>query len=1708
MLQDEIEQPDKLKFFDDLTSICKDFPESKFTLLIHDDILTRQKDEGFSKGPLGRRLTMVITLLIAHGRTSVVKGVRGEENRGWRRSPLGGNHGNHFYLWWAPCKAPPVMGINVSDNTIFLRAVRHHDDHSHLNSGELSDFHLINTHDLTKDTDFKLPWTQEQRSFIHALSPIRILRGQPGSGKTVSLWQSIQLRPDENVLYLTWSSRLADLAREYFETFASLGSSFRVVIFTDLLHELAGKTPQALAIEEGRRIFLEAISKLSPAQLGPWANYSSTLYSEVRAHYVGAFLPIINGYATNKIDSTIQIKDYQLRRAGYLGKSIEGVISSIKAIEGRALIGSCFPDLALAWEACEKLTSDLAVTTKDLIINRIVLDEVQDLTPIEALAFILLARKIGEKNNGAAPFLLITGDEGQTVRPTDFEWPWLKNLISKVLRPPEDLSLISNLRNPSKINRFVCAISDLYESLPKQDRPRGQEHIDGEEGTIGELIYCEAADNTSLADLITKLTNLTYLFISLSESPPKFLKGKNTSECLSVFEAKGLEFQRVCVINPGCFLGSIFKSEHDGVVLGEVKRMLKRSNIDHMRVAVSRATETLILLDVDSKEKDNKLFKKILEDNDVLTLSPEELLKYLDSDDHDLESKIQMFLETARSLIDVRPELALQRARQAAHLFEGDGSTAKSGDVNLQNDVYLMIMRSVFQCIAIGTGSRSEHNTLLREAYETSMTCEKTGISQVILSFIDFQNEQDGSKKFSLFVKLLENKTKVSVNDRWALNGFNRLYADLKGSLLEFAADTKYCDQISENLNYYFDAIGVPKENIEQESNDILLCLAKNLVSIGSFQKAIEIAKLIHPEPKELLAVWQKSIETKSLQDKQLQKNLLVAPFSEASAKTMQKEIAINLRKAVVEKEDLGNGIKLEMVLIPAGKFVMGATKEELKNSIESDFVVLSNIKISVNKFSETLARREKPHEITLAEPYYIGKYEVTQELWKIVMGNNPSETKGSKLPVTNVSWEECQEFIKKLNAKTNGGYRLPTEAEWEYACRAGTTTAYSFGANITSKDANYDYSNINEPVAVGSYNPNAFGLYDMHGNVWEWCEDWITDYLEGVINDPWQPGIGKERILRGGSFNDSEMFVRSSNRFSDSPSIRRDSYIGFRLARTIQLKIEQGQTDLILSNNVEKLGRPYTEIEAKAAQNETSKNLDIDVHLKVDIKKEINLEFVLIPAGLFLMGSKESENGRYPNETQHEVLINPPFYIGMYVVTQGQWKSVMGNNPSKMKNKKFPVTNVSWNDCQNFIKKLNNLTGDNYRLPTEAEWEYSAKAGVVSAYTYGETISNNDANYCNTSLRLVGSYRPNAFGLYDVQGNVWELCHDRYAEDYQLSSREDPKGGLVDKGVVIKGGGFGSPEIQVRLSVRNGVLANYRDESIGFRLVKTITSALTPPSLVKTSSFSPEGSKTDALAAEESTGTLKPPSESELKTSKSDRASSSDTFSDHNFADSFSNLGETFSHKTKDDEILADSTCIIQLDPEGATIYNSRGESYSVQQRYSEAIADYTKAIEMEPRYAFAYGNRGGIFSLLKKYPEANADYTKSINLYCEHKAQLEAIADFIKVIEIVDPWLVVFYIARGMVHIHQQNYLKAIADFTKAIEMNYKSKLSDAYTARGLAYYQLKNYFKVIADCNNSIKLDPKSQAYSLRAAAHKALGKTKEAIADFAKAKRLEK
>ena len=552
------------------------------------------------------------------------------------------------------------------------------------------------------------------------------------------------------------------------------------------------------------------------------------------------------------------------------------------------------------------------------------------------------------------------------------------------------------------------------------------------------------------------------------------------------------------------------------------------------------------------------------------------------------------------------------------------------------------------------------------------------------------------------------------------------------------------------------------------------------------------------------------SINTEKKSEKSV---FLTSPFSESMAKETQSALAKILNRQVEEKEDIGKEIKLEMVLIPAGKFLMGSPESE-----------------AGRKNSETL------HEVMITKSYYIGKHEVTQEQWQAVMGSNPSDTKGENLPVNNVSWNECQEFIKKLNANTNGGYRLPTEAEWEYACRAGTSTTYSFGGEITPQDANYADSKIGKPVVVGSYKPNSFGLFDMHGNVWEWCENRYGGYPSGAVTDPQGPAKGTNRGMRGGSFLSKEFEIRYSSRNGSRPTDR-DKQYGIRLAKTSEIKIASSPT---LEKNVNKqnsievitpttktiLVTSFTETKAKQVQKVLAKNLQKKVEEVEDLGDRIQLDLILIPGGKFTMGSPETEKGRQKNETRHEVTLMKPYYIGKYEVTQEQWEAVMGNNPTPSYNigEKFPVTNVSWEDCQEFIKKLNAKTKDGYRFPTEAEWEYACRAGTTTAYSLGAKITPKDANYRVSAIGMkpvmVGSYRPNAFGLYDMHGNEREWCNDQYGSlrDGEVS---DPKG-LPTGGLrVLRGWSFHASERGARSSNREFTLS-YQFDDVGLRLART----------------------------------------------------------------------------------------------------------------------------------------------------------------------------------------------------------------------------------------------------------------------------------------------
>ena len=219
---------------------------------------------------------------------------------------------------------------------------------------------------------------------------------------------------------------------------------------------------------------------------------------------------------------------------------------------------------------------------------------------------------------------------------------------------------------------------------------------------------------------------------------------------------------------------------------------------------------------------------------------------------------------------------------------------------------------------------------------------------------------------------------------------------------------------------------------------------------------------------------------------------------------------------------------EIEMVLVEGGTFTMGATPEQGSDAYDN----------------------EKPaHKVTL-DSFYIGKFPVTQRLWKAVMGSNPSDSKGDNLPVESVNWDDVQEFLRKLNSNTGKNYRLPTEAEWEYAARGGNKSqGYKYaGSNDPDLVAWHDGNSGKTTHEVGPRFTNELGIYDMSGNVWEWCQDWSGSYSSSPQTNPKGPNSGSRRVNRGGSWFSSARGCRVSYRDFRTPGAR-DNCLGFRLA-------------------------------------------------------------------------------------------------------------------------------------------------------------------------------------------------------------------------------------------------------------------------------------------------------------------------------------------------------------------------------------------------------------------------------------------------------------------------------------------------------------------------------------------------------------------------------
>jgi formylglycine-generating enzyme required for sulfatase activity len=452
---------------------------------------------------------------------------------------------------------------------------------------------------------------------------------------------------------------------------------------------------------------------------------------------------------------------------------------------------------------------------------------------------------------------------------------------------------------------------------------------------------------------------------------------------------------------------------------------------------------------------------------------------------------------------------------------------------------------------------------------------------------------------------------------------------------------------------------------------------------------------------------------------------------------TQDTNVVVTQSASEAPAETITNSVGMKLVPIPAGRFTMGSPASE-RGSQEDELL----------------------HKVELTRSFHMGTTEVTEHQWAMVMEEpfrteiveiRDPETKrlikkeerqiknpklDSQLPMTNISWSQAVEFSKRLGQlpeekKEGRNYRLPTEAEWEYACRAGTSTAYSFGDDA-SLLSDYGWFTGNCPDAksmeVARKQANPWGLFDLHGNVAEWCLDCYGPYFERLINDPAGPErlISLDRIVRGGSVQSKESKCRSGVR--DKLMVRAYPFVGFRI--------------VLASRAIDEF--PNTEVNS------------------------IGQRLIRITSGAFQMGSEKGTDAERP---VHNVEISKAYYMAETEVTQGQWQKVMGGEPWKGQGgakvgSEFPATYVSWEDAIEFCRRLSALPGEKsagrvYRLPTEAEWEYGCRGGFTTQFNFGDSESSL-VDYAwfwansRRDIQEVAQKLPNYLGLFDMHGNVW----------------------------------------------------------------------------------------------------------------------------------------------------------------------------------------------------------------------------------------------------------------------------------------------------------------------------------------------------------------
>lgn len=680
-----------------------------YCVWLHEDVCLGQT-KGIST-QVHKRFGLVLQHLMAHGRTGVVKGCK-DPNRGWRRSPLGGRHGMQFYLWWAPQGSRPCEETQFpSDGRhIVVRDVRHHDMHDVLDIGAEHKRLLFSPQDLKNDLQTQEehagePLNAEQRNFIADRNPVRLLRGDPGSGKTTALWNAVETWPNDDVLFLTWSTELAQRAREYFNTFFFSDVQVDARNFSSVLNELSHAAFRKPPDEESFALFENAIdrARLSRRLLGPWARRRYALYAEIRAIFLGRAVPKIHDCQSyGPYLRCLSDHAYLKLRGGQdgVGQDAANALLRVVRVLPDSVWKRAFPDLIAAAIALDRLRqNDIPDQWADL--DHIVVDEVQDLTVLEVAVVMELRQAIMRRRKTRRrhrePSLLLAGDEGQTVRPSGFRWNEIGTLVDEYLSTrSETFPLLRSLRCPRQIADVIARSANWYAELDRHYRPGKQYQTAADEALNAQMYYVEiphAHDAGSLLDALRAMENVQ--IISLTREVHDWIPDSTRGLVLSPEATKGLEYQHVCILNPGPFLHQLQDDIQVDSDAPELKFHACRTAIDRLRVALSRATETLTFVDFAPSAVQRQLSQALL--GHVAAFKPDEWIKHLRTDDTPIDQKVSDWIHQARALIDDKPESAWLRAQQALDLL---------GDPDLPNGVQDAITRREAQDTVLEIAAR------------------------------------------------------------------------------------------------------------------------------------------------------------------------------------------------------------------------------------------------------------------------------------------------------------------------------------------------------------------------------------------------------------------------------------------------------------------------------------------------------------------------------------------------------------------------------------------------------------------------------------------------------------------------------------------------------------------------------------------------------------------------------------------------------------------------------------------------------------------------------------------------------------------------------------------------------------------------------------------------------------------------------------------